>query len=1057
MQEGSMVELIGVVTNNDYKNKTFTVHCAGINKSFVVYCDIFCPVQKGDSLHALCITRLDGTFAVVKPPFVQPASSKTSIIQCFIMALKCTYTTANKLYTTIERMSDNNVVNTLSELAQRWNDCHDPDILLMFGDATMDEVRKLLTWWYKQRNLRRLYLLGLNNKEINACRMTCDQIYDIAIDNPYILSAVPIEKCDGILDRINKPLDETKAVQRYIGNASRIIWKNLHSNGWTCTPTKFIHRQFPDIVKYSDQISGDFKIVSKYGSYYLPHPEKVESKVAEYLIAKRLTDNITYTTPFDTPIDLGNGIVIQRMGAQFTRELAPDQQMAVQGALDHTVCIITGAAGTGKCLDPNTKVLLFDGRKVMVKDLQVGNLLMGPNSQPRRILSTCKGRDIMFRLQSTHGNAIICNRPHVLTLKDFKPRPFNQGYLCYYHGMPYYSTTSEENSEPFDIPLNIYLRDGLKALLYHQQVNYPERFCVDPYQQGFYDGLYQLRIDELYLINSIEVRQKYLAGVIDCIGCTNDECYTLTVKDDDLRNDICTLVYSLGLIPEVKDYTLIIHGETLQLETKIVRRLGISGYYRAEKEFTVKELGVGDYAGFELDGDGRFLLEDGVVTHNTTCIKEIVHNLELRQVNYAICSFTGKAVSRIREVTGKKNPSTMHRLISNSKKDKFDIKSSAFEKDIPLADYEHIIIDETSMVALELFYDLIEAYPNVKKITFVGDCNQLSPISWGNLFGQVVISETIPTYRLTTNYRVFTVDGETDGVILNANAIVSHNPLCKFMFQETNNFQVIEGSIERVYDIVSACASSNIDPSNIVVLSPYNKSLPEINKKFQELYNAQKPYAQTKEGVRWYVGDRVMLTANDPDIGVFNGEIGEVKEITKNGILVEFGQAGCHEFLIEPKQQRMFYQQGTTNRYYNRDKPADEVLDGDEGDMPYERTVYNLALAYALTIDKSQGSEWPFVVLYISEYNTGSFLNRNRIYTAITRTKRCCWIVTSDADALNMAAVKSPSVRHENLAKRLVARLPKMPPFTLPTGDASTDMINDYYATYEFDDEEYYD
>ena len=1030
MESGSTVELIGVITNVDYKNKCFSVHCVSINKTFKVTCDMFCPVQKDDTIHAICVVRHDGILAVVEAPFVQPSMSKNSIVQCFIMALKCSYANASKLYNTIDRMGDTNVATTLSGLAQRWNDKHDPDILLMFGDASMDDVKKLLNWWHKQRNLRRLYLLGLNNKEINASRLTCDKIYDIATVNPYSLPAIPIEKCDSILNRLNKPVD---SASRYLGQAARIIWNNLHSNAWVCTPTRFITRQFPDIMQFSDRFTTDFKMVQEYNSYYLPHPHKVEVYITDYVTKKVLDDKITYHTPLDTAIDLGDGLVTYRQSAQFTRDLAPDQQMAVQGALDHTICIVTGAAGTGKCLDPNTLVRLFNGSTMMVKDLKVGDLLMGPDSKPRMVLSTCSGVDQMYMLQPHHGNPIVCNAPHVLTLK--------------YPDQP----------QAVDIPLNVYLQQHRPGLLFHQAIEYAEISVSDPYLSGFHDSILQTTISPNIVINSMRMRQQYLAGVIDCVGYIDYDCYVVQIKSDEMKETLCTLLYSLALIPEVSESHIRIHGKTKNIPTRIVRNLITSGVYKAEKEFSVKPLGLGLYAGFELTGDGRFLLADGVVTHNTTCIKEIIYNLELRGVTYAICSFTGKAVARIREVTGKKNPATMHRLISSSKKDKYDVKSDQFEKDIPLSDYEHVIIDEASMVAEELLYDFLEAYPTIKRLTLVGDCNQLAPIGWGNVLGQLVISETIPTYKLTTNYRVFTVDGETDGVILNANAIIKHNPLCAFNFVETDNFQLIEGPVERVFDIIKGCYDSGIDPADIIILSPYNKVLPEINRRFQDMYNKNQPFVVTSSGTKWCVNDRVMLTANDADIGVFNGEIGTVREITKSGIMVDFGQSGCHEFLLEPKPDRQFYQQGRTNRYYKRGNVADEVLDGDEGDAPYERTVLNLSLAYALTIDKSQGSEWQFVVLYISEFNAGSFLNRSRIYTAITRTKRCCWVVTSDIDALNMAAVKSPPVKHENLARRLTQRLPKMPPFTLPTGNKDIDMVNDYYASYEQDDEEYYD
>ena len=103
-------------------------------------------------------------------------------------------------------------------------------------------------------------------------------------------------------------------------------------------------------------------------------------------------------------------------------------------------------------------------------------------------------------------------------------------------------------------------------------------------------------------------------------------------------------------------------------------------------------------------------------------------------------------------------------------------------------------------------------------------------------------------------------------------------------------------------------------------------------------------------------------------------------------------------------------------------------------------------------LDKSQGSEWDFVIFYIPEFNTGSFLNKNRVYTAITRTKRCCWCVVTDIDAFNAASVKPLGYRCENLARKLKSELPNMPAFRIPplnqnltmTDDLPVEVIPDY-------------
>lgn len=773
-------EVAGIVNTVNFPQRrgdptTFRIHCPNIGKTFDAVCDLFCPIRQGDTIYALCMIGPDGKLYVSKPPFVQPAIDRDSMIQCFMRAMRQGYGPTVKLYSIISKIAggDDAVIPFLTGIAQSWNDTRNSDILFMFNGIEPEDVKKLLTWWHKERNLRRLYLFGLTKKEINACRMTCDEIYLKCMDNPYTIPAIPLEKCDGILDRLNKRPNHEDRVR---GAIIRILWKNLHECGWTGTPTRHLARQFPGIREHVEALKANYDMVAELETAYLKFPHKVETWIADYVANKKREDLINYDTPLDETITLENGKVITRMSAHFTRELSEDQQKAIQGALDHQISIITGAAGTGK----------------------------------------------------------------------------------------------------------------------------------------------------------------------------------------------------------------------------------------------------------------------------TTCLGQIIHNLELRGIPYAVCSFTGKAVARIREVTKKRNPATMHRLISNTRKNQLDKRSNQFEKEIPLSDYEHVIIDEVSMVTTELLYDFLQAYPNIQRLTLIGDVNQLCPIGWGSLLQQLLKSETIPTYRLTTNYRVYTADGERDGIILNANAIVSHDPQYPFEFVPTSNFSLIEGPIERVYDIIRGCFAGGVRAEQLVIVTPYNRSLDVLNRTFQDIYNVGARFVTDSRGVKWMIGDRVMLTENDQEIGVFNGENGTIRDITDKAILVDFGQSGCHEFLLEPTHEgRANYAQGTAVPYYRRGQQMDDVLDGDEGDIDDERTVKRLIHAYALTVDKSQGSEWDFVIFYIPEFNTGSFLNKNRIYTAITRTKRCCWCVVTDLDAFNIAAVKSPPYRCENLGRRLIDKLPNLKPFKITAPIPALEMNGD--------------
>lgn len=838
-----VVEVSGIVSNikRDFNGGPikFKIFCPNMNKSFETTCDLFCPLQDNDIINAICLykkeplstgsggragTGTEGktekfkeTLTVTRQPFVQPAMDKESLIQCFMRVLKYGFNPATRIYnefesvaTDISSRNDKSeasvaVIAFLTGLAQTWNDTHNPKIFESFK-ADADDLQKLLEWWYKDRNMRRLYLFGLTKKEIESAKLTCDEIYQKCMKNPYLVPSIPLEKADAILEMTNKKSNSPEwQSERQRGSILRVLFKNLNESGWTGTPTGLIKKQFPNIKTHVEALKSDYKLVPEMHTLYLPHPNKVEKYVANFIIQKVQSDLVSYHSPLDVelnplllPTEVGSGsgsggdALLKQMSAQsvirysahFTRVLSDDQIKAVQGALDHKLSIVTGGAGTGK----------------------------------------------------------------------------------------------------------------------------------------------------------------------------------------------------------------------------------------------------------------------------TTVLGQIVHNLKMRKISYALCSFTGKAVARIREVTGERNASTIHRLIANNKGKDIDVpvfgepvpglfkgNGGSLDRDDGLG-YSHIIIDEASMVTIELFYELITTFPHVDKITLVGDINQLSPIGWGALLAQIVKSKTVPTYRLTINHRVYQISGEKDGIILNANAIISHDPQYPFEFVKTTNFSFMPGNVNRVFDIVKTLYESpvKIDIRDVVVITPYNLYLEKLNRTVQGIYNSQARSITDSRGNKWALGDKVMLNENDNDIGVYNGEEGLITDFDDNHITVNFGIGGVHDFLLEPKDTpgmnrgfKSLLEGGTGDAKFKSDK--------DTGDLRYtkERTVLKLNLSYALTVDKSQGSEWDYTILFIPpDAGDNSFLNKNRIYTAITRTKKCCWVI-SDIKLLEKSAARLPSYRCDNLHMRLANELPHMELFRIPPVNTS--------------------
>ena len=427
------------------------------------------------------------------------------------------------------------------------------------------------------------------------------------------------------------------------------------------------------------------------------------------------------------------------------------------------------------------------------------------------------------------------------------------------------------------------------------------------------------------------------------------------------------------------------------------------------------------------------IITGGAGTGKTTIIAELVHNLEIRHLPYLLCSFTGKAVSRIKVVVNR-NSVTIHRFLSSGRgisgESGDDGGMGIIRNKKP---FVHVVIDEASMITVELFvllYERLKRFYEKIYVTFVGDDNQLPPISWGALMKELLKSHTVPVYRLLINHRVYTAKGELDGVIVNSEGMIDYNTNRlngieepPFELTETANFMIIDATgLEKVTDIINGFHRAGVKIDKFCIITPYNKDLDELNKMVQQIYNDGKSYTVDVKNKVWMVGDRVIMLENNYDINVMNGEEGIVKEISNKAILVDFAGMS-HEFSLKYNDE---YEKDSSKNYTGDTDPFKEEL-----------SVKMLAHAFAITVHKSQGSEWDFIIFYFpSVFNKfsnkngtdelSSFLNFNMVNVAITRTKRACWCV-GDREKLNTAAVKLSPYRHENLHKRLKSTLPLIP------------------------------
>lgn len=377
-------------------------------------------------------------------------------------------------------------------------------------------------------------------------------------------------------------------------------------------------------------------------------------------------------------------------------------------------------------------------------------------------------------------------------------------------------------------------------------------------------------------------------------------------------------------------------------------------------------------------------------TGKTLISKEIIHNLRSREIPYVIGSFTGCAVSRVHEVLKRKGEAfTLDSMIANSER-------------IPY--FKHLLIDECSMVTTELFYRLIKKYTHKFKITIIGDINQLQPIGWGLLMKHLQLCQRIPIYNLTINQRIIQdPDNPSNKILQNSQSIVEPERLLALesgryvepvTFDTGDGFYLIEGDMIYIESLVRQLYDAGVDMSEIGILTPYVEYLKELNSFAQKIFLKNKKRKIDKFGTLWTKGERVMMLNNNYTIGVMNGDEGIITGITEEYLIVKF-KTSEEEHLFSfncPDEEEMY------NNSIQKDGGKMGVALENEVLEINELTVKDITQSFAKTINKAQGSEIEYCIVYIPNRRNKfgglpSFLNLNRLYTAITRTRKTVWII----------------------------------------------------------------
>ena len=397
------------------------------------------------------------------------------------------------------------------------------------------------------------------------------------------------------------------------------------------------------------------------------------------------------------------------------------------------------------------------------------------------------------------------------------------------------------------------------------------------------------------------------------------------------------------------------------------------------------------------------VLTGGPGTGKTTTINEMIRFFMRKGMEVLLAAPTGRAAKRMTEATGYE-ASTIHRLLEVSSSPEAE-SEARFERNAenPL-EADVIIIDEMSMVDIGLLHALLSAVARGTRLILVGDVDQLPSVGPGAVLRDIIASEAFPTIRLSRIFR----QAESSDIVLNAHKINRGEQITlgtnsrEFLFLERDDPErIIRNMIELIRDRLPAYVEAK--PIDIQVLAPMRKGalgVERLNSVLQEQLNPPSPKKAEKQyGDRIFrVGDKVMQTRNNYQIswevpgrfgipvetgsGIFNGDMGIIRRIDEFGHIIE----------IEFDEER--------------------VVDYPFGDLE------DLEHAYAVTIHKSQGSEYPAVLIPILA-GPSMLMTRNLLYTAVTRAKRCVMILGSSSAVRSMIENVSERKRFTSLDLRI--------------------------------------
>lgn len=493
------------------------------------------------------------------------------------------------------------------------------------------------------------------------------------------------------------------------------------------------------------------------------------------------------------------------------------------------------------------------------------------------------------------------------------------------------------------------------------------------------DGIGFIKADTIALRMGYDMTsaKRQEAGIVYTLSQYAEEGNTYCTKTF-LSPEVANL---LSLQPSLIDETIddMIEKEELVNEDN---KIFLPFYYKAEKSIAEKlyeliisykekevinDLQINDIEnvlGIEYNEEQReaiktalynnvMVLTGGPGTGKTTVTKGIITAFRLMNKQILLAAPTGKAADRMSDATGGE-AKTIHRLLGYN-----PTRGYLYNEDFPLCG-DVLILDETSMINVQLMYTLLKAVPIEMKLVLIGDVDQLPCIGAGNILSDLIKSGKVPVVKLEKIFR----QAASSKIITTAHAI-NHGEIPVLKNEKDSDlFFMTDSDDESIADTISDLVLNrlphkyNIKPTEIQVLTPMKKGVlgtKNLNDTLQEVINKNGGNEIKYGDTIFRENDKVMQIKNNYEKGVFNGDSGFIQKINKELKIVT---------VIFRKQ----------------------VVDYDFGELD------ELMLAYAVTVHKSQGSEYPIVVMPLTKAHY-MMMKRNLIYTGITRAKSLCVLI----------------------------------------------------------------